>query len=156
MANGKKTASIVGTNHRIQFKRGDSGPNWRKKIQEFEDHIVEVAGKHSVDYIVEEYSEQALTDNNATGSTVRDAAVRAKIPHKFVDPTDEERDEARIKTPAQREAEWLKRLNSTGSKLPLIVCGDEHVQSFANLLKASGYSTVIVSTGWGKGWELID
>lgn len=149
---GVKVAAVVGVDHRIQYTNADCGPEWTSDIRAFEDYLVDQASSHDVDLLAEEFSEEAVRKNNATTSPVQEAARRAHKPHLFMDPDTVERDAAGITTGAQRESEWLQRLRLANVTRLLIVCGDDHVDSFAQRLDEDGFRTTVLSRGWGYDW----
>jgi hypothetical protein len=150
----EKTAFVVGVDHRIQYTNTACGPEWTSDIREFEDYLVREATKHEVDVLAEEFSEEVVQMNHATGCTVRDAAGRACIDHLFLDPDTSERAASDITRGDQREMEWLSRLRRTGATRPLVVCGDDHVDSFTDRLEAAGFRTSVLSRDWGNNWML--
>lgn len=149
----EKTAFVVGVDHGIQYTNADCGPEWTSDIRAFENYLVDEATKHGVDLLAEEFSQEQVQNNNATGCTVRDAAGRAHKPHLFLDPDTAERAASGISTGDQREVEWLRRLRHAGATRPLVVCGDDHVDSFSTRLKAAGFRTTVLGRKWGNDWR---
>jgi len=147
-----KTAHLVGVDHRIQYTNASCGPEWTVDLRKFEDYLVGEATRLNVDLLAEEFSEELVRRNAASGCTVRDAARRAKKSHLFCDPDRSEREAAHISNYDQREEEWLARITRSGALQPLVVCGNVHVESFANRLRTAGFKVTILSCNWGSNW----
>ncbi len=147
-----KTAIVVGVDHRIQYTNADCGQEWTTDIRALEEHLVGIATKLDADLVAEEFNEECVKRNAATGCTVRDAARRAGRAHLFCDPDTAERTRAGISTPGQREEEWLRRALKAGPSRLLFVCGDAHVDSLADRLLAAGYQVTVDSRNWGNDW----
>ena len=153
MSTEHKAAYVVGVDHRIQYTNANCGPEWRSDIHQFEDYLVEQARKLDVDLLGEEFSEEQVQQNHATGCTVRDAARRADRRHLFLDPDREERVAAGILTSEQREQEWLRRLRGADARRLIVVCGEDHVDSFAVKLGHAGFRTTVLGRKWGNNWR---
>jgi hypothetical protein len=149
---GAKTAHLVGVDHRIQYTNATCGAEWTADIRKFEDYLVDEATRLNVDLLAEEFSEELVHRNSASGCTVRDAAYRAQKPHLFCDPDGAERTKARISNDNEREQEWLARIEHTSARRPLIVCGNIHVEPFGNRLRAAGFLVTVLSRNWGSNW----
>ena len=80
---------------------------------------------------------------------------KAGVQHLFCDPTTQERQTSGISTDSQREQFWLDRLTSTCHDKIIYICGEDHLKSFLGKLRVAGHDPTILSSGWGKGWEVI-
>ncbi len=149
-----KIAHLVGVDHRIQYTNPSCGPEWTTEIRKFQDYLVSEATRLKVDLLAEEFSEELVRRNCASGCTVRDAASRAQKPHIFCDPDLAERKTAQISNDDQREQEWLARIQRAGAQRPLMVCGDDHIEAFGEHLRTAGFEVSVLSRNWGRGWEL--
>ena len=158
MEGKKKKIFLVGVDHKIQYNNANDGPKWRGDVRKFEDYLVSHCQNHAVDLLAEEFSEEAVHINNATGCTVRDAARRLNRPHIFCDPDTPQRKERGITKHDhnRREMFWLERLNGTTGQRVLFICGDDHVDSFSHKLQAAGFEAQVLSRGWGKDWRSKD
>jgi hypothetical protein len=83
---------LVGVDHRIQYMNADCGPKWLARIKEFQDYLFALAIDNEVSLIAEEFSEEALSMNSATGATVRESAQRSNCAHLFCEPSKRWRD----------------------------------------------------------------
>jgi hypothetical protein len=147
---------ILGVDHRIQWIPTSSGPEWSSKIEEFIDEIQAQCKSRNIELVAEEFSEYSLKSSNALDSTARGAAADLGVLHLFCDPDPNERQLLNIETADDREAEWLRRLVSSGKTRILFICGDNHVDAFASKLTTSGHKVETVGRGWGKGWHSIN
>lgn len=89
---------LVGVNHQIQFTKTNWGPEQKADIQALEDYLVTKSNELNIDLLAEEFFEEILEMNHATGCTVRDAAHRCEKPHLFCDATNLERESLGIDT----------------------------------------------------------
>jgi hypothetical protein len=143
---------LVGVDHRIQYTNAACGPEWTAEIRAFEDYLISEVAKRSVDLVAEEFNEELLAQNSATACTVRDAASRGHCPHMFCEPNNAERTVLNLSTNERREEVWLQRLVETDARRILFVCGDDHLTTFAQRLKASGFSVTELARGRGSDW----
>jgi hypothetical protein len=154
MSSESRIAHLVSADHRIQYTNPSCGPEWAADICKFEDYLVSEATRLKVDLLAEEFSEELVRRNCASGCTVRDAASRAKKPHLFCDPDLAERERAQISNDDLREQEWLARIQRARAHRPLMVCGDNHIESFGKHLRTAGFEVSVLSRNWGHSWEL--
>lgn len=132
------------------------GPEWFSDIRAFEDHLVGLANSMNADLVAEEFSEESAQRNKAIGWTVLDAARRASCKHLFCDPNLAER-AISGSSADQREDEWLRRILTVDPNRLLMVCGDDHVDSFGKRLRsAAGYTVTVDSQNWGSNWKERD
>ena len=97
---------LVGVDHRIQYTNTSCGPEWRAEIRAFEDYLVSKADELKVQLLAEEFNQERVERNNATGCTVRDAAKRSGKQHLFCEPPKSQGTD----TPDKREYIWLAKL----------------------------------------------
>jgi hypothetical protein len=146
-----RKAILIGVNHRIQYTQVGCGSEWSSDIRAFEDHLVALASTMNADLVAEEFNEESVERNSATSCTVRDAAQRASCKHLYCDPNTSERTTSGASS-NQREEEWLRRILAVSSDRLLMVCGDNHVDSFCKRLNLAGYTVIIDSRNWGSNW----
>jgi hypothetical protein len=157
MDNEKKAAYLIGVNHRIQYTDSTCGPELCEDIRKFEDYLVGEATQLDVDFLAEEFSEEVLRMNSASACTVRNAALRSQKRHLFCDPDKAERAAANITNFEQREEFWLACLERVKAERLLMICGDDHVESFKIHLEAAGFTVSILSSKcWGSNWFFRD
>lgn len=144
---------IVGVDHRIQYLNAACGPEWTAEVRRFQSYLLVEARERQVDGLVEEFNQSLVQANGASESTVQEIATQIKVDHSFCDPDAQEREAHSIDTQGAREGYWLDRLRSSGSLSILFVCGDDHVDSFCRLLNQSGFEAMVLSKGWGQGWQ---
>lgn len=158
MEGRKKKIFLVGVDHKIQYTNAHDGPEWKGDICHFEDYLVNQGQNLAIDLLAEEFSEEAVHINNATGCTVRDAARRLNKHHIFCDPDTQQRKEKGIAKGDhdRREMFWLEQLNGTTGQRVLFICGDDHVDSFSPKLQAAGFEAQVLSRDWGKDWRSKD
>lgn len=149
-----KIAHLVGVDHRIQYTNPSCGPEWTADIRKFQDYLVSEANRLKVDLLAEEFSEEICRLHCASGCTVRDAASHAQKAHLFCDPDSAERKTAQISNKDQREQEWLARIQRAGARRLLMVCGNDHIESFGEHLRTARFEVSVLSLNWGRGWQL--
>jgi hypothetical protein len=146
---------LIGVDHRIQWIPKHLCQEWSAKLQEFSEYLDYICSKNEITLIAEEFSEEALKKSNAADSMARQISAKSGVQHLFCDPTTQERQVSGISTDSQREQFWLNRLTSTCHDKIIFICGEDHVKSFVGKLRMAGYDPTILSSGWGKGWEVI-
>lgn len=148
---------LIGVHHQVQYVPPDiaSFPESKEVLDSFVHLVSTEARDRGADLVAEEFSQHELTANRAIAGTVQTAAQRAGVRHLFADPDPNERARDGISTPEQRERVWLRRLKADGAERVIFVCGDGHIDSFRELLEASGAVVSILRTEVGKGWEFL-
>ncbi len=162
---------IIGTDHRYQ-RRDVELDNRAHEL--FTLLLRNLASEHGVRGIAEECNLAALAEYDVEESTVEAIARDLKVPHRYCDPDRRERaalgisqendiraghildnvSEEQIQSEIQdslrrREVYWLQQVNDFDLWPVLFVCGADHVQSFASLLKSQGHTVVIAEHDWG-------
>ena len=143
---------LIGVDHRIQYTNNTCGPEWRQDIKSFEDYLVSKTEEMKIELLAEEFSQENIERNNATGCTVKDAAQRCHKQHLFCDPTKSERESEGIDDDDKRENFWLEKLKNSNASVIMFVCGDSHINSFSEKVRANMVQTKILSNGWGNDW----
>ena len=146
---------LVGVDHRIQYTTAHCGPDWRERIKQFEDYLVELTVEHGASLIAEEFNEEALDRSIATDCTARDAAQRANRAHLFCEPPSVWRNGRSDALSADREMYWLECLKISNAKRIIFLCGNDHLVTFQRLLVEAGYVAIVESKNWGAGWQLV-
>ena len=154
MGDNERLAYLIGVHHRIQYTNASCGPEWRTDIKALEDYLADKAVELNVDLLAEEFNEEYLVQNHATGCTVRDAAGRVEKQHIFCEPDAAEREAKKLNTPDLRESFWLDCLLKSGASSLLLLCGDDQLKSFSKKLNAAGFETTILSGNWGNDWMI--
>ena len=159
---------LIGVDHSVQWNRES------KEAREFVSFLEKKISQLRPSLIAEEFSEQALKQNNVESTTVQDVAVRHEIKHIFCDPSDKEREEIGYPTKKQlresfgirssiegtkehkkrnlherafwplREKFWLDKIQKTKSARIIFICGSEHLESFRKLLLENGYFPIFL------------
>jgi hypothetical protein len=145
---------IVGVDHRIQYLNADCGPEWTGDIKQFQRYLIAQGRERDIDLLAEEFSRERVSANHAGASTVEGAAGQLGVAHLFCDPDRHEREAQGIARSDQREAFWFERLRDSAHMRILFVCGDDHVDSFGQLLSENGLTAEVLSQWWGRGWQL--
>ena len=146
---------LIGVDHRIQWIPKHLSPEWSAKLQEFSEYLDYICSKNEITLIAEEFSEEALKKSNAAVSVARKVSAKTGVQHLFCDPTTQERQSSGISTDSQREQFWLDCLTSTDHDKLIYICGEKHLKSFLSKLSLAGHDPTILSSDWGKGWEVI-
>lgn len=143
---------LIGLNHLIQYTDIYSDNNRREKIQEFAQFLRQVAHKYNIELFVEEFSEEALAESNATTCTIRDVAHSLNIEHRFCDPDTYERQIYGISGTDfnKRIRFWLARISDSFDRNILLACGDGHIDDLKTQLENKGFMPKILGRGWGN------
>ena len=144
---------LIGVDHQVQHINENAIPAKIKLIADFSHHLLEYAQDLNVSIIAEEFSEEALIKSNATTSVSQNIAIKLNIAHKFCDPSTEQRASLGIENHKQREHFWLNCLQQEIHDKIIFICGDKHIDSFADLLKTMGFRVRIISKNWGHNFE---
>ena len=147
-----RSISIVGTSHALQHHGAMTALKLNSLIH-FRFHLISTAGAAEITLLAEEFSEYSLQISGTDVSTVRDVAKHLHLAHLFADPNPGLRIRFDIRTDRDREKFWLSQLEQRPEEKILFVCGDDHVDSFASLLRDRGAEVEIVSRGWGREVE---
>jgi len=149
---------IVGVNHRIQWwpPPDELGSGWKRRLTDFETYLDDQCQRFNVDLLAEEFNKEMLRNSRSVRSCAKAVADNRGISHRYCDPTMDERNRDRVDSVEKRMHVWLQRILATSSQRVLFVCGDDHVEDFATLLKETGHQATPLSSHWGKGWELIN
>ena len=139
------------------------------KREAFKAHISEMIDKLDIEVLAEEFStrqayaaeEEAFRQKGAaeleetappplSWETVLEQLSKAKgIEHRFCDPDSTERKALGIEVDSRkateadwrkREQVWLERIEDCKGRRVLFVCGDNHYESFAQLLESDGFN----------------
>jgi hypothetical protein len=161
---------IVGVNHKIQYVFKNSTHS-----TEFKDYLVGKITKHSISLIAEELSNEAIKQNKTDDSVAHVTALSADIKHRYADPDSETRESLGIPSEKQlkeklglgrslnadeltrldvanakyhpiREEYWLSQIKDQNCSNILFLCGYNHIESFASLLRNEGHQVQVLST----------
>lgn len=168
-----QTVVLVGTSHKFQLPLCGKSIE-----QTFFSTIYELSNSYGVNAIAEEMSLEALNEKGATYSIAQQLCNEKSLRHKFVDPTNKERKELgifqdndiRIEgflnnwTPKFIDAEilvrgsdasdsirenfWLSKIKELDTWPLLFICGADHFNSFADLLRENGVNVVESCKDW--------
>jgi hypothetical protein len=163
--------SIIGTNHEHQYCR--SGKN----SLNFVSLLKSVLTNSQFDLVAEELNKDSIDQGNALGSVAKNVSDELEIPHLFVDPgvierkdlgivgfkqivkevcggsvvKPELREEVERRDKAEwdiREGVWIDKIEQSGRKTILFICGSNHVDRFTVLLTAHGIQSGVVERDW--------
>jgi hypothetical protein len=157
---------LIGTNHELQH----DAPARRARPEivnpardRFRSYLMEMASWTKVAAIAEEFAEEVLSHLRANSICCM-VAHQMNIAHKFCEPTTSERlklgipafgteglpEDEKLKSDQIRRAFWLDKLMHFDHRPALFVCGADHVDSFAKMLRDSGIGVAILCDYWGK------
>jgi len=162
---------IIGVNHEFQFlsqRFNESG----EKLRSF---LEEAITKYSPTAIIEEFNEDARTLWEATEVIGESVAKKHNLPHIFCEPTKKEQTENDIlgetgvfkkhfgsiippeskwtqevkddmvQEFAKREEFWFNASGDHIKDSPIMICGVNHLDSYAALLKQKGYESTVIA-----------
>ena len=160
-----KTVYVVGTLHRYQgtYNINGGAVATKAELEQFKRFLKEIISQHSVRWIPEEMSVEALhkyphPDLPSGESVPFQVADELHRPHRYCCPPDRAtRDKLGLSpdgmpdTPddlKKREAYWLEQLEKLNSFPCLFVLGSNHADSFPALLKKSQLRPVLLIKEW--------
>jgi len=158
--------ALIGTSHKYQ-RPGHPAES------EFRSLINQVCASLKVQAIAEEMSLEALAQQHATQSICEKIAKAAGLPHRYCDPDNEQRRDLNIRdeqniqdegfncnwnperieeevaaSHAIRERHWLTLLLQLDRWPVLFVCGDNHIDSFCQMLKNNNLHVDAKARDW--------
>jgi hypothetical protein len=153
---------LVGTSHRYQIASDD-----------FQRLLTSLCSERGVAAIAEELNAAALAERGAVESVASAVATELGLKHQFSDPSPEIREEIGVEAENEirstgflhnwtrdqieaevrksheiREAYWLTQLRIFDSWPLLFVCGANHSEPFAALLRRSGFDVTVANSDW--------
>jgi hypothetical protein len=162
------TVIVFGTSHLYQFGEVDAA-----SLTRFLDRLTQVCTQHKATCIAEEMSKDSLSIQKKAQSTVAALCEQLGVKHAYCDPpvcvheslgienpgntrirvqlgefSDQEADATIAANDRTREQYWLKELLNIGTWPLVFVCGADHVEAFATLVKDNGIDVVIVERRW--------
>jgi hypothetical protein len=168
MAGVVRTAWIVGTSHDYQRARSDCG---RSGTGEFRTALTAIATQKEIRAIAEEMSHEGL--HGADDSVCRQVASALGVPHRYCDPSSQERaalgiaEDDRIRMSghlsgrdpraieedvrasfARREGLWADCVMDLDAWPLLFVCGANHAEPFRQRLQAFGIEARVLVENW--------
>ncbi len=165
-----RTAWIIGTRHdHQQLRVGVSNPG----PEQFRVVLTAICFDKGVRAIGEEMSPGGLKINGAYDSVCRQVADALSIPHRYCDPSSEERkalgiiegepiresrlwadcEEREFEAEARdsydrRRRRWLEHLLELNAWPLLFICGANHAKPFRKLLRATSVDAHVLFTNW--------
>jgi hypothetical protein len=160
---------LIGVNHAVQFKSAISqlfseSESVQKKREAFKAHVAEMIDELGIEVLAEEFSEEGKRKPQERETALDDQSERARfetalvqcdyetvleqlregkgIEHRFCDPDTKEREALGIEESDwdKREQVWLSRIADCKHRRVLFVCGDDHYDTFAQLLETNGFN----------------
>jgi hypothetical protein len=160
---------LIGVNHAVQFKSAISqlfseSESVQKKREAFKAHVAEMIDELGIEVLAEEFSEEDKRKPQEGETALDDQSERARfetalahcnyetvleqlregkgIEHRFCDPDTKEREALGIEESDwdNREQVWLSRIADCKHRRVLFVCGDDHYDTFAQLLETNGFN----------------
>ena len=177
-----QTLVLLGTCHKFQ-RPVDS--QYAGEIAQFRILIRDMCLKHNLAAIAEEMSLYALKEENVTESVAQQVCALLSLRHQLSDPSPEERrklgilqdndiraehmfDEwtqeqieadvlARGRVPSDRIREqfWLTKIQKLDAWPLLFICGADHFNSFATLLRSSRINVVETYPDWEPAEKVV-
>jgi hypothetical protein len=165
---------VIGTSHDYQLLRRGSD---QLGVAQFRALLTTVATDHGVRAIAEEMSLEGLALHKADDSVCKQVARTLGIPHRFCDPSSQERkalgiaedDDIRMSgffagrdqqaiecyvraSYSLRERSWLGQLIELDAWPLLFVCGAYHAESFCARLQAEAIDVRLLFTNWSPNY----
>ncbi|MER0169889.1 MAG: hypothetical protein DU489_04655 [Nitrosomonas sp.] len=165
-----RTALILGTDHRFQWKSPDFTDS---QHQQFIAFVVTTARAYKVVAFAEENNPEALDEKGKKESVIQIMAREFAIPHRHCDPDRQKRAVLRIsqendiramaflegttesiiqqrieKSMRDREHYWLEQLQEFKMWPVLFICGAAHSLPFFDLLHANNIDAILLAKDW--------
>ena len=135
---------LIGSAHKFQTKA--CCYSW--EIADFCELIRRSVAAHGIRLIAEEMSIEGLQIDGARESTCKEVADSCGVKHVYCDPDRKERELLGILNDEDREREWLTRLRKRNIRPALLICGAQHVDSFAKLMRQHGVLVTVLFGEW--------
>ncbi|TXI37037.1 MAG: hypothetical protein E6Q59_08465 [Nitrosomonas sp.] len=165
-----RTALILGTDHRFQWKSPDFTDS---QHQQFIAFVATTARVYKVVAFAEENNPEALDEKGKKESVIQMMARELAIPHRHCDPDRQKRAVLRIfqendiramaflegatesiiqqrieKSMRDREHYWLEKLQEFNMWPVLFICGAAHSLPFFDLLHANNIDAILLAKDW--------
>ncbi|MFA7300806.1 MAG: hypothetical protein WC069_00645 [Candidatus Shapirobacteria bacterium] len=134
---------VIGVGHTVQW---DKKLSWKETIEfiaELEQLVIDL----NIRLIAEEYSVEVVIREGIQSSTTKDIADKLKIPHRYCDPDKIERAKihyfSKNDDPIRLEY-WLSKILDKILDPIIFVCGNDHKEEFASLVREKGYDTTVI------------
>lgn len=165
-----RTVFLIGTSHehqRLRLGANDPGSEQLRAL------LTVTARQYHVRAIAEEMSIEGLSDHGAHDSVGRQVADALRLPHRYCDPSREERKalgvveeddihmsafmagrdaqqvEAAIRAShAIREERWLQHVFALDTWPVLFICGANHTEAFRDRLEKNSIDTHVLFKKW--------
>jgi hypothetical protein len=149
---------LIGVDHSVQHdgRAAYQDPEFTRLRVEFPTFLDKAARETGAKVIAEESNSDVLKKFAATKSIPYAVASEIGVRHLFCEPCVVERKQLGIigiKNPAdfrKREASWMEKLMVIEEGLVLFVLGADHVGSFSELAKNSGFSVSVIEEYYGR------
>jgi hypothetical protein len=163
---------IIGTSHQFQVPKPDTPP---RQVDAFRRLLQDAVRTHGIHVIAEEMNLEKLSNMRAGVTTCKEIADIIILAHCYCEPDKKTQDVLGIITIDQsvyasnrffqnipneqidaelrvsdekREKEWLKKLRELNLTPVLFICGSNHVQRFADLVRHNGFSAFVLHRDW--------
>src|SRR5262249_6254819 len=148
---------LIGVRHAVQYERTppfsyilQEAESVRDKRADFKAHVSEAINKFGIELLAEEASDEIKKTKWHVTETVLEQFSKAKgIDYRACDPDSIEKVKHGIDDDEKRERFWLDQIGDCKHRRVLFVCGDDHFDSFAAKLSASGFDVLL-----GARWQM--
>ncbi len=149
---------LIGVDHSVQHDGRTPYQDSKFKMlrDEFPTFLKKVARKVGATIIAEESNEEVLNKFGSTKSVPYIVALEMDIKHRFCEPSIAERKQVGIKSTGEpedfekREDFWLKKLVALKGERILFILGADHVHSFSERAKNSGFCVNVAEEYYGR------
>ena len=122
--------------------------------EEFSEETIQCHKKQLAELMVQRQGERSLSMADvADQTTAQIAAERLGIGHLFADPDTDARDKEGLWDSGGREDFWCRHLMACNFRHAVFVCGNTHVESFKDRLRARGFSVDVICRNWGSEFD---
>jgi len=162
---------LIGTSHKYQTRDRN---HKAEHVDQFEHMLSSLCSAHECMGIAEEMNQAALAERGVSESVPQAVSAALGVPHQLSDPPPEireqlgvicdeisfrmerwfenwtqERIEAAVrKSHESRERYWLTQLRTFNASPLLFICGANHLEPFAALLRENGFEVVVAFSDW--------
>ncbi|MGB7541181.1 MAG: hypothetical protein WBM28_04095 [Burkholderiales bacterium] len=162
---------LIGTSHKYQTR----GQNHETEhVDQFEHVLSSLCSEHECMGIAEEMNQAALAERGVSESVALAVSAALGVAHQLSDPLPEIREQLDIicdenlfraerwledwgqerietavrKSHESRERYWLTQLRILNASPLLFICGANHLEPFAALLRENGFEVVVAFSDW--------
>jgi len=144
-----RSVYLIGSNHTYQYGSRPFCDASENALAEYRECLVASIARYKIVGIAEEMNVYCLRSYFIQGDSVAfNLAAKLGLVHRYCEADPGVREARGIKTPAQRERYGIEQLETFNAFPAIFLLGSDHIGSFTNLLKESGFQPVVLVDDW--------